>query len=97
MKYLYSFLLCALIIGCADSNQSILKSDDDLSAKINIQYENYAANDFSFSDQYSDDVVARINNMVIEGKDNLMTGWKSHHEFLYSNINIEDIYIHTNC
>ena len=96
MKYLYSLLLCALLIGCADSNQSILKSDDDLSAKINIQYENYAANDFSFSDQYSDDVVARINNMVIEGKDNLMTGWKSHHEFLYSNINIEDIYIHTN-
>ena len=96
MKYLYSLLLCALLIGCADSNQSILKSDDDLSAKINVQYENYAANDFSFSDQYSDDVVARINNVVIEGKDNLMTGWKSHHEFLYSNINIEDIYIHTN-
>ena len=78
------------------SNQSIIKTDDDLSAKISLQYENYVANDFSFSDQYSENVVARINNTVIEGKDNLMTGWKAHHEVLYSNINIEEVYIHTN-
>tara|TARA_B100000965_G_scaffold280372_1_gene238203 strand:+ start:391 stop:879 length:489 start_codon:yes stop_codon:yes gene_type:complete len=96
MKYLYSIILCALLIGCTNSNQSIIKTDDDLSAKISLQYENYVANDFSFSDQYSENVVARINNTVIEGKDNLMTGWKAHHEVLYSNINIEEVYIHTN-
>ena len=85
-----------MLIGCTNSNQSVTKTDDDLSAKIKLQYENYAANDFSFSDQYSEDVVARINNTVIDGKNNLMTGWKSHHEVLYVNINIEDVYIHTN-
>ena len=96
MKFLYTILLSALLIGCTNSNQSVIKTDDDLSAKIKLQYENYAANDFSFSDQYSENVVARINNTVIDGKNNLMTGWKSHHEILYVNIDIEDVYIHTN-
>jgi hypothetical protein len=57
MKYLYTILLSALLIGCTNSNQSVIKTDDDLSAKIKLQYENYAANDFSFSDQYSENVV----------------------------------------
>lgn len=96
MKYIYTFLLCALLVGCTNTNQSVIKTDDDLSAQISLQYENYAANDFSFSEQYADNVVARINNTVIEGKDNLMTGWKSHHEILYVDISIEDVYIHTN-
>jgi len=96
MKYLYTLLLCTVLISCTNTNQSVIKTDDDLSAQIKLQYENYAANDFSFSEQYSEDVVAKINNIIIEGKDDLMTGWKSHHEILYSNINIEDVYIHTN-
>jgi len=96
MKYIYSILLCAFLFSCTNSNQSVIKTDDDLTANIKLQYESYVANDFSFSDQYSEDVVSRINNLVIDGRDNLMTGWKSHHEVLFENIDIQDVYVHTN-
>ena len=38
MKYLYTILLTAILIGCTNSNQSVIKTDDDLSAKIKLQY-----------------------------------------------------------
>ena len=79
MKYIYSILLCIIFLGCTNSNQSIIKTEDDLSSNIKNGFESYASNDFSFSDQYSEDVVSRINNMVIDGRDNLMSGWKAHH------------------
>ena len=96
MKYIYSILLCTIFLGCTNSNQSIIKTEDDLSSNIKNGFESYASNDFSFSDQYSEDVVSRINNMVIDGRDNLMSGWKAHHDLLYKDINIQDVYVHTN-
>ena len=60
MKYIYSILLCAFLFSCTNSNQSVIKTDDDLTANIKLQYESYVANDFSFSDQYSEDVIKSI-------------------------------------
>ena len=96
MKYIYTTLICFLFVGCSTSNQSIIKSDDELTASIVSHIESYQANDFTFFDQYSEDGISRINNIVIDGKDDLLNGWKPHHDFLYENINIEDLYVHTN-
>ena len=96
MKYIYTTLICFLFFGCSTSSQSIIKSDDELTAKIVSSFESYKSNDFTFFDQYSDDVISRINNTIIKGKDNILNAWKSHHDFLYQDINIEDLYVHTN-
>ena len=71
MKYIYSILLCAFLFSCTNSNQSVIKTDDDLTANIKLQYESYVANDFSFSDfsaaVFSDGSLSLtiINNLVI--------------------------------
>ena len=53
-------------------------------------------NEFDVSELYSKDLISRINNMEINGYDNLIPGFKAHHEILYNNINIKDLYVHTN-
>ena len=62
MKLLYTITLSALLISCANTNQSVLKTDDELTSTINLLFDKYVANDFELSDYYADDVVARVNN-----------------------------------
>ena len=48
------------------------------------------------TDYYTDDVITRINNLEISGYENLMQGFQAHHDVLYDNIIVEDLYVHTN-
>ena len=84
------------LLGCADNNQSVIKTDDELSSNIKYLMEKYEKNEFDVSELYADDMVSRINNMELQGYDNLMPGFKAHHDFLYENIKINDLYVHTN-
>tara|TARA_Y100000766_G_scaffold257679_1_gene245407 strand:+ start:248 stop:742 length:495 start_codon:yes stop_codon:yes gene_type:complete len=95
MKYLY-IIIFTILIGCADTNQSILKTDDELSSNIKMLYEKYENNDFEVSQYYIDDVITRINNTEITGFENLTAGFKAHHDMLYNNIELKDLYVHTN-
>ena len=36
MKLLYTITLSALLISCANTNQSVLKTDDELTSTINL-------------------------------------------------------------
>ena len=96
MKLLYTITLSALLISCANTNQSVLKTDDELTSTINLLFDKYIANDFELSDYYADDVVARVNNQELNGYENLITGFKAHHELLYNDISIDELYVHTN-
>ena len=95
MKYLH-IIIFAILIGCADTNQSILKTDDELSSNIKMLFEKYENNDFEVSQYYIDDVIARINNTdEITGFENLTAGFKAHHD-MFDNIELKDLYVHTN-
>ena len=95
MKYLH-IIIFAILIGCADTNQSILKTDDELSSNIKMLFEKYENNDFEVSQYYVDDVIARINNTdEITGFENLTAGFKAHHD-MFDNIELKDLYVHTN-
>lgn len=97
MKNLLMLLLVVTLVGCSNqSKQSIIKTDDELSANIEYLFEKYVDNDFDVSEYYADDIVCKINNIEFSGYDNLIPGFKAHHDILYNNINIEDMYIHTN-
>ena len=95
MKYLH-IIIFAILIGCADKNQSILKTDDELSSNIKMLTEKYENNDFEVSQYYANDVITRLNNTELNGFENLTAGFKAHHEMLYNNIKIKDLYVHTN-
>ena len=95
MKYLH-IIIFAILVGCADTNQSILKTDDELSSNIKMLFEKYENNDFEVSQYYVDDVIARINNTdEITGFENLTAGFKAHHD-MFDNIELKDLYVHTN-
>ena len=95
MKYLH-IIIFAILIGCADANQSILKTDDELSSNIKMLFEKYENNDFEVSQYYVDDVITRINNTdEITGFENLTAGFKAHHD-MFDNIELKDLYVHTN-
>lgn len=97
MKNLMMLLLVVTLVGCSNqTKQSIIKTDDELSANIEYLFEKYVDNDFDVSEYYADDIVCKINNIEFSGYDNLIPGFKAHHDILYNNINIEDMYIHTN-
>tara|TARA_B100000941_G_C28486644_1_gene545384 strand:+ start:1056 stop:1547 length:492 start_codon:yes stop_codon:yes gene_type:complete len=96
MKYLFSIIFCLLFTGCTEKKQSIIKTDDELTSNIKLLFEKYVNNDFDVSQYYSDNLISRINNTEILGYENLTNGFKSHHEILYENINIKDVYVHTN-
>ena len=96
MKQLLTIFLCVLLLGCNETNQSVIKTDDELSSNIKFLLEKYVKNEFDVSELYSKDLISRINNMEINGYDNLIPGFKAHHEILYNNINIKDLYVHTN-
>ena len=96
MKQLLTIFLCISFLGCNETNQSVIKTDDELSSNIKFLLEKYVKNEFDVSELYSKDLISRINNMEINGYDNLIPGFKAHHEILYNNINIKDLYVHTN-
>ena len=96
MKQLLTIFLCISLLGCNETNQSVIKTDDELSSNIKFLLEKYVKNEFDVSELYSKDLISRINNMEINGYDNLIPGFKAHHEILYNNINIKDLYVHTN-
>ena len=96
MKQLLKIFLCISLLGCNETNQSVIKTDDELSSNIKFLLEKYVKNEFDVSELYSKDLISRINNMEINGYDNLIPGFKAHHEILYNNINIKDLYVHTN-
>ena len=72
MKFIYTITLSALLLSCANTNQSVVKSDDELSSTINLLFEKYVANDWELSDYYADDVIARVNNQELNGYENLI-------------------------
>ena len=96
MKFLYTIILSVLLLSCANTNQSVVKSEDELSSTITLLFDKYVANDFEISDYYADDVIARVNNQELNGYENLIAGYKAHHELLYDNISIDELYVHTN-
>ena len=96
MKFIYTITLSALLLSCANTNQSVVKSDDELSSTINLLFEKYVANDWELSEYYADDVIARVNNQELNGYENLIAGYKAHHELLYDNISVDELYVHTN-
>ena len=100
-KTLYTFTMCAtaMLFGCAPADQdgamelSTVKTDDELSAKIELLFDKYIQNEWDVMDLYAEDVVCKINNVEFSGRDNLMGGFKMHHDALYSNIAIKDMRI----
>ncbi len=97
MKNLFMLLLIAAFMSCEmPTEQSVIKTDDELSANIELLLDKYVNNDFDVSEYYADDVVCKINNIEFSGYDNLMPGFQAHHEILYTDISIEDLYEHTN-
>ena len=76
MKFLYTIILSVLLLSCANTNQSIVKSDDELSSTITLLFDKYVANDFEISDYYADDVIARVNNQELNGYENLIADTK---------------------
>ena len=100
-KTLYTFTLCAtaMLFGCAPADQdgameqSTVRTDDELSAKIELLFDKYIQNEWDVMDLYAEDVVCKINNVEFSGRDNLMGGFKMHHDALYSNIAIKDMRI----
>ena len=96
MKYIFNVLVCFLLIGCTNSEQSIVKTDDELTSNIKLLFDKYVENDFDVSDYYAADLVAKVNNEEINGLNNLLKGFKAHHELLYNDIAVNDVYVHTN-
>tara|TARA_A200000113_G_C8678221_1_gene294655 strand:+ start:127 stop:615 length:489 start_codon:yes stop_codon:yes gene_type:complete len=96
MKQLLTILLCISLLGCNEAKQSVVKTDDELSSNIKMLFEKYENNDFEVSQYYIDDVISRFNNTEITGFENLAAGFKAHHDMLYNNIELKDVYVHTN-
>ena len=43
MKKLYFLILSILLIGCANTEQSVIKNDDELTSKIKVLFDKYVA------------------------------------------------------
>jgi ketosteroid isomerase-like protein len=89
----------AMLFGCAPaeqngaSEQSTVSMDDEFSVKIELLFDKYVQNEWDVMDLYAEDVVCKINNLEFSGRENLMGGFKMHHDALYSNIDIKDMRI----
>ena len=83
-KTLCTFTLCAtaMLFGCAPADQdgameqSTVRTDDELSAKIELLFDKYIQNEWDVMDLYAEDVVCKINNVEFSGRDNLMADSK---------------------
>ncbi len=96
MKQLLTIFFCISLLGCNETNQSVIKTDDELSSNIKLLFEKYENNDFEVSQYYIDDVISRFNNTEITGFENLTAGFKAHHDMLYKDIELKNVYVHTN-
>ena len=105
-KTLHTLVFCMsiLLIACTSmstettsnvTKPSVVKMDDEISAKIQLLFEKYIQNEWDIMDLYAEDVVCKINNLEITGRDNLMEGFKMHHALLYKDIMIENNRIQT--
>jgi len=83
MKNFLSLLSIIALISCNNqAPQSTIKTEDELTANIELLLEKYVNNDFDISNYYADDVVCKINNIEFSGYENLIPGFKAHHEIL---------------
>ena len=96
MKHFFVLLLVVTLAGCTETKHSVIKTDDELTAKIHLLFDKYVDNDFNVSEFYAEDIVCKINNMEFKGYENLISGFQAHHNFLYEDINIKERYVHTN-
>lgn len=96
MKQLFTLLMIVALSGCSEKNQSVIKTDDELTANIELLFDKYVDNEFDVSEYYADDIICKMNNIEISGYDNLIQGFKAHHDILFDNIKIQDTYVHTN-
>ena len=76
MKKLYFLILSILLIGCANTEQSVIKNDDELTSKVKVLFDKYVDNDFDIGDYYSSDLVCKVNNVEFTGLDTFITGFK---------------------
>ena len=85
-----------MLFGCtapedsASTEQSVVSTDDDRSAQIELLFDKYVLNEWDVMDMYAENVLCKINNVEFSGRDNLMGGFKMHHDALYSEIAIDD-------
>jgi len=102
-KLFFTFSICAVVIlfGCtapedsAAREQSVVSTDDERSAQIGLLFDKYVLNEWDVMDMYAENVLCKINNLEFSGRDNMMGGFKMHHDALYSEIAIDDASIQT--
>ena len=99
--YTLAAVCVVALFGCAGeathdhSQLSLVKTDDENSANVELLFDKYVGNEWDVMNLYAEDVLCRINNTEFSGRDNLMGGFKMHHDALYSNIAVADMRIHT--
>ena len=91
MKY-FIIMFSILLMSC-NEQITVVKVDDEPSSKSN--HWKICRKWFWCTDFYTDEVITRINNLEFTGYENLMQGFH-HHDVLYDNTIIEDLYVHTN-
>ena len=96
MKPLLTILAIWALTSCSETPQSVIKTDDNLTANIKLILEKYEKNDLDVSGYYADSVICKLNNTTFTGYHNLKSGLQAQHDVLYDNIKIDDLYIHTN-
>ena len=102
-KLFFTFSICAvaMLFGCtapedsAATGQSVVSTDDERSAEIELLFDKYVLNEWDVMDMYAENVLCKINNVEFSGRDNLMGGFKMHHDALYNEIAIDDASIQT--
>lgn len=101
MRYLILLLATGILIGCTQPEpsdhtpQTTVETNDEYSQKIQLLFDKYVQNDFDVMEYYAEDVACYINNAVFSGRDNLMGGFKMHHDIMYKDIAIEESTIQT--
>ena len=63
MKHFFVLLLVVTLAGCTETKHSVIKTDDELTAKIQLLFDKYVDNAFNVSEFYAEDIVCKINNM----------------------------------
>ena len=89
-KLFFTFSICAvaMLFGCtapedsASTEQSVVSTDDERSAQIELLFDKYVLNEWDVMDIYAENVLCKINNVEFSGRDNLMGGFKMHHDAL---------------
>ena len=80
-KTRYTLTLCAaaMLLGCVPADQdgaveqSTVRTDDELSAKIELLFDKYIQNEWDVMELYAEDVLCKINNVEFSGRDHLLS------------------------